>query len=308
MTSTIKRLAKLELIRTPSWLPDAMMFEAMGGSVAYGCNDSYSDMDIVGFCMPPKHMLFPHLAGHIDGFGSRPNRFDEFQKHHIADKSTGRNYDLVVYSIVRFFHLCLDNNPNMVDALFIPRRCVIHSTQVYEYIRENRRRFLHGGSWPRFRGYAHSQLAKIKSGTNKSNSKRHGLIEKFGYDTKFAYHIVRLMMECEQILTTGDLILDRDKELYKTVRRGDWSIDELIQWFADQETRLADLHAKSTLPYKADEGEIRDILRTAIEMHYGDLSNVIPSRGSSMEQMLDDLGGLLTRYGRVQGTVKEKRA
>ena len=307
MTSIIKRLSKLELIRTPSWLPDAMLFEAMGGSTAYGCNEGYSDIDVVGMCMLPKHMLFPHLTGYIQGFGTPPQRFDEFQKHHIEDTDARRNYDVVVYSIVRFFHLCLDNNPNMLDALFVPRRCVIYSTQIYEYVRENRKHFLHAGAWPRFNGYARSQMKKIQNGTNKRNSKRQDLIESFGYDTKFAYHIVRLMKECEQILTTGDLVLDRDKELYKSVRRGDWKLDDLVEWFENEEKRMEILHAKSSLPYKADENKLRDILRTALEMHYGDLSNVVPTSGATMEQLLSDFGRLLTTYGRPQGTVKEKK-
>jgi hypothetical protein len=60
----------------------------------------------------------------------------------------------------------MENNPNMVDALFLPRRCVLHSTPIYEHVRENRTMFLHKGSWHKFRGYAYSQLSKIRQQQN----------------------------------------------------------------------------------------------------------------------------------------------
>ena len=40
--------------------------------------------------------------------------------------------------------------------------------------------------------------------------KRVELVEKFGYDTKFAYHVVRLVNECECILLKEDLDIEED--------------------------------------------------------------------------------------------------
>jgi hypothetical protein len=57
----------------------------------------------------------------------------------------------------------MENNPNMFDVMFLPRRCVLHSTPIYEHVRENRKLFLHKGSWHKFRGYAYSSLSKAKN-------------------------------------------------------------------------------------------------------------------------------------------------
>jgi len=148
-------------LNTPKWLIDKILFEGLTGSVCYGVSDDTSDMDIVGFCIPPKELVFPHLAGEIPGFGNQLKRFDVWQQHHIQRGK--KNYDFAIYSIVKFFQLVMENNPNMIDALFLPRSCVLHSTQIYEHVRDNKNIFLHKVSWFKFRGYAYSQLSKIKN-------------------------------------------------------------------------------------------------------------------------------------------------
>lgn len=275
MASVINRLETLKLINPPSWLPNNTMFEGWTGSVAYGASSDNSDMDIVGFCMPPKDLVFPHLAGKIPGFGTQEQKFEQYIQHHAEDKSTGRVYDITVYSIVKFFQLVMENNPNMVDNLFLPRRCILHSTAVYEHAREHRKLFLHKGSYHKFRGYAMSQMSKINKGTNRANPKRQESIEKYGFDVKFAYHVVRLLLECEQILTTGDLRLDRDSEVYKSIRNGEWSLERINAWAEEKERSLETLFANSKLPDHPDEEKIKTLLTECMEMHYGSLSEAI---------------------------------
>jgi uncharacterized protein len=162
MASVVQRLAKAGVYNPPPFMPENMHYETMMGSVAYGVSDDTSDMDIYGFCIPPKNYIFPHLAGHIQGFGKQPDSFNNSQQHHIKDPD-GRNieYDIDIYNIVRYFQLCMENNPNMIDSLFTPQFCVLHSTHVGNLVRENRRLFLHKGSWHKRKGYAYSQMHKM---------------------------------------------------------------------------------------------------------------------------------------------------
>ena len=51
---------------------------------------------------------------------------------------TGEAYDLTIYGIVKFFNLAMENNPNVIDSLFTPVNCVLHSTRVGNLVRENR--------------------------------------------------------------------------------------------------------------------------------------------------------------------------
>jgi len=291
MSSYIKQLQ--DQLNTPKWLIDNILFEGLTGSVCYGVSNDTSDMDIVGFCIPPKELIFPHLAGEIFGFGTQLKRFDVFQQHRIEkDRKT---YDFTIYSIVKFFQLVMENNPNMIDALFLPRNCVLHSTHIYEHLRDNRKIFLHKGSWFKFRGYAYSQLSKIKSKSNASNPKRAETIEKFGYDTKFAYHIVRLLLEVEQIMAEGDLDLQRNSEILKSIRKGEWKLTDLESWFDSKEKALEGLYTTSKLPERPRENKIKALLMECLEMHYQDLSSIIKV-APEVNSIVHDLELLIEKY------------
>ena len=57
-----------------------------------------------------------------------------------------------------------------------------------------------------------------------------------GYSTKFMYHVVRLLSECEQILVEGDINLQKNNEQLKSIRRGEWTLEQVEQLFDDKET------------------------------------------------------------------------
>lgn len=274
MASTVQKLTAKNLIRPPQFLPHNVHYETLMGSVAYGVASDISDCDIYGFCIPPKDVVFPHLSGEILGFGRQIQRFDQWQQHHVfdaqAEGGNGRMYDFTVFSIVKYFQLCMDNNPNALDSLFTPRNCVLHSTQVGEMVRENRRIFLHKGSWHRFKGYAYSQLHKM-SGKN-PEGKRVELREKYGYDVKFAYHVIRLLDEAEQILTLGDIDLQRAHEQLKAIRRGEVSEEDVRRMAAEKEKQLEQVYTDSKIPHSPDEEKIKQLLVNCLEHHYGSLA------------------------------------
>jgi predicted nucleotidyltransferase len=136
------------------------------GSESYAVSNDDSDRDVYGFCLPPKTMIFPHLSGHVLGFGTKPPSFEQYQQHHIIDKETRKEYDITIYNIVKYFQLLMENNPNMIDSIFTPRRCVLHSTKIAEMVRDARKEFLHKGCWHKFKGYSFAQMSKIKNSSN----------------------------------------------------------------------------------------------------------------------------------------------
>ena len=273
MSSHLAKMANLGFISPPEWLPANVMYEGLTGSVAYGCSSDTSDMDVVGFCFPPKELIFPHLAGDIPGFGRQKKRFDQFQQHHVKWESGRKEYDFTIYSIVKFFQLCMDNNPNMLDVLFLPADCVLKSSKVAELVRANKTRFLHKGSYHKFKGYAYAQLHKMD---NKNPvGKRKELVERFGFDTKFACHLVRLAYECQQILEERTLDLRRNREHLKAIRRGDIPEQEIRDWFTNHEKILDDLYHTSSIPHSPDEAELKELLLNCIEEQYGSLTHAI---------------------------------
>lgn len=292
----LQKLRSAALIHPPRWLVDNTAYMTVMGSDAYGVSNQTSDVDIYGFCIPPKDVVFPHLAGEIMGFGKPRERFDQWQQHHIQPPD-GREttYDFQIFSIVRYFQLCMECNPNMIDSLFTPRRCVMHSTQVGEITRENRKLFLHKGAWHKFRGYAYSQMHKIKGKVNASNPARAETIQKFGYDVKFAYHVVRLLDEVEQIMVEHDLDLERNREQLKSIRRGEWTLEQIQSHFDAKERSLENAYATSTLPHSPDEAAVKAVLLRCLEAHFGSLENAI-RRDPSAEQLARDIRDVLDRH------------
>ncbi len=277
MPSITAQLAERSLIHPPSFLSSNVMYETLMGSMAYGVATDSSDRDIYGFCVPPKQEVFPHLDGEIPGFDEPKQRFSQFQQAHIKDPSAaggkGIEYDLTIYSIVRFLHLCLQCNPNMIDSLFTPRDCVLHITAVGTMVRDARHLFLHKGCWLKFKGYAYAQMHKMR--TKNPIGKRTQVREEFGYDVKFAYHLVRLIGECEQILLHGDIDLRRDREHLKAIRRGEVPEEDVLRWAADKERQLESLYHTSKLPDQADREGIRKLLLECLEHHYGSLADCV---------------------------------
>ena len=358
--SYVQKLTEKGLISPPKFLPDNIQYEALTGSISYGASDNTSDMDIIGFCIPPKENIFPHFKGEIQGFGKQIQRFEQYQQHHIKDPTAmggkGREYDITVFNIVKFFQLVMENNPNCLSYLFTPINCVLHSTQIGQLVRDNRKLFVHKGCFPKFRGYAFSQIHKMKDkklrplidfmdthrleigykidfidnvisyregkndigelpkdleklsieelykfksllkGCGGEVGKRGELIRKHNYDTKFAMHCCRLLLECEQLLVFGEMDIQRDKEFLKAIRRGDLKEKEILDFFNEKEKSLEKLYKESKLPWGPDENKIKELLLNCLEIHYGKLGDDVIRKQNKHTLILDDLKLVIEKY------------
>jgi predicted nucleotidyltransferase len=287
-------LEKKKLIHPPKWLATNTVLLMQMGSVAYGCSTDLSDIDIYGICLPPLTEIFPHLAGEIEGFGTQKQKFAQFQEHHVKDGEL--EYDFSIYNIVKFFQIAMNGNPNITDSLFVPRRCIVFSTDIGEMIRENRKLFLSKVVHYRYRGYAMKQMHKIRNKVESSNPKRAADIAAHGYDTKYAMHLVRLGLFAEQMMTTGNLDMEIHADILKSIRRGEWKFEDIEKWFAEKEASLEELYKTSdALPHSPDEQKIKDVLLKALEHHYGSLAHAIKATGSD-ERILSDLKALVEKY------------
>lgn len=76
------------------------------------------------------------------------------------------NKDDVAYEIRRFLELVSTGNPNVLELLFLPRKCILETSDEYEYLRKNRDIFLTKTCYYTYSGYAKTQLQKA-SGINK---------------------------------------------------------------------------------------------------------------------------------------------
>lgn len=265
-------LEKQKLIHPPSFLSNNCIYLTIMGSVAYGCNEGNSDLDIYGTTIPPINILFPHTDGYIPSF-DHPKSFNQWQQHHIKRADQKVEYDFQIFGLPRYFYLCLENNPNCIDSLYTADDCIIHCSPAGQLIRDKRNLFLHKGCYSKFRGYYRSQKHKLRSQTR--IGKRKGVVEQYSYDLKFAYQIFRLACELRQLLTNGDINLRQDRELYKSVRRGEWTLEQIDKWADNEEMSLAKLLDKSSLPDHPRTDEVKVLLLQCLEHHYGSLDKYI---------------------------------
>ena len=302
MSSFLQQAINHKLASPPAFLVSNLQYEVIMGSRAYSAHTPTSDYDMQGFAMPPKDVMFPHLAGIIPGFGNQGIKFEQYQQQKIflpTPKSSDiKEVSFNIYNIVKYFQLCMDNNPNMIDSLFVPENCVTHTTQVGQLVRDNRRLFLSRKCWPKFKGYAFQQLHKLDN--KKPEGNRLELVEKYGYDVKHAYNIVRLVDECEQILVTEDLDLQRAREQMKSVRRGEWTEQQLKDFFQSKLVALEIAYANCKLPEVPDESKLKRLLIECLEIHYGDLSKAIVQPNAAVDA-LREISQILERSRAVYG-------
>lgn len=117
--------------------------------------------------------------------------------------------------------------------------------------------------WQRERAFfeAQREWEQYERWLKERNAKRAELEAKFGYDTKHAMHLVRLMRMCREILTAGEIIVDRpDHEELIAVRRGAWSYDQLMQWTEKQEQELTALYESCAILPKTPDTKQLDAL------------------------------------------------
>jgi predicted nucleotidyltransferase len=299
MASTTQKLMERGLIPgAPLFLKSNIHYETVMGSHAFGVADTsvkqkLPDYDVYGFAIPPKELTFKHLTGWIPGFGDEPPGFGVWQQTGIVDHASGgqgKEWDLNIFSIVRYFELCRENNPNVIDSLFTSEECVLHCTQIGRMVRDQRRLFLSKLCWKKFRGYAHAQLRKLNDKVPIGGRKE--IVEKFGYDVKFAYHIVRLFDEAEQIMLEHDLDLRRAKEVMKAIRRGDWSLDQLKAWVVDKDRALEAAYTECKLPEKPPVEPLRKLLLECLEAHYGSIDDCVAQTGWA-ESLLREIDTLI---------------
>lgn len=137
-------------------------------------------------------------------------------------------------------------------------------------------------------------VLKSSGSSNRTSNRTRNIVE-HGFDLKWAYHCVRLMNEVEQIMVEGDLDLQRNREQLKSIRRGEWTLEQFEDYFKNKEHVLETTYANSTLPHGPDEDKIKELLIACLEQHYGNLGAAVV-RVPQMDKLLNDLDLLIAKY------------
>lgn len=98
------------------------------------------------------------------------------------------------------------------------------------------------------------------------NKKRAADEARLGYDSKFAYHIIRLYRMCSEILETGKVIVKRpDRQDFMDIRNGLWSYEKLQEESSNLYKKCKDLYDNcKAIPYSPDKVAINNLLIATI--------------------------------------------
>lgn len=190
---------------------------------------------------------------------------EAYYKSKETDNFKMAENDNVGYEIKKAVHLLAQCNPNMFTYLYLKPEHYLHISEGGKLLLEKRDLFL-GKKRIRdgFCGYAHDQLFRMRGGAYKGymGEKRKKIVDKYGYDTKNAVTLIRLLRSGKELLDTGTLQVFRttDREELLEIKKGKYSLDE-IQNMADKEFKEIDnAYYKSKLPEENSKQKINELL------------------------------------------------
>jgi predicted nucleotidyltransferase len=162
--------------------------------------------------------------------------------------------DLVQYSLRHYMRLAVQGNPTMLLPLFADDAHVLIVTEAGRQLRALAPAIVSRKAGPRFLGYMGHQLERLQ-GTRRSKPNRPELVAKYGYDTKFASHALRLALQGIELMQTGRLTLpmrDDLREHLRAVKTGGVAYDDMLREATQYEKELVEAVSTSPLPAEPD--------------------------------------------------------
>jgi len=220
-------------------LVDNLILLGYRGSVAHNMYipnsdpNSIDDIDIMGVFLA-KENFYVGLgqAKRMSGVGLGQKEFVNPQTIEIMKEVDGVMWDCVYYELRKFIRLLLKNNPNVLSLLWVnPEHYLMQKGSGTAIIKARDTFFGRKALYDSFTGYANRQLKRMTNHETKGymGKKRKQLIEKYGYDTKNAAHLIRLLTMGIEALGTGKLKISRDEDvnMLLDIKTGKWTLKEV---------------------------------------------------------------------------------
>lgn len=257
-----KRIIEQFNKRAPFKLEDAITIVlAQIGSHSHGTYMSPSDpqaiddVDYMGIVIPPLDFTLG-----LEDWEGANFQFEEL--------------DCVFYSFKKFMNLLVKSNPNVIGLLWLREECYIEQSREWSFVLDHRNLFSTKKIRGSFLGYANAQLTKMTHFGSKfqgyMGAKRKALVEKYGYDTKNASHLIRLMRMCNEFLETGKLNVYRENDAKELIdiKQGKWTLEEVEHESLLLFNACDTAYDKSTLPYGPDMNRINALCRRVYRTAY----------------------------------------
>lgn len=239
-----------------------------GGSDLHGAQlANKHDDDWFGIYVEPPQMAIG-LNETITQRDSRDDTSTTVYPHYVWSTAgdTQRNIpgdmDICLYSLRKWAKLASGGNPTALSYLFAENTIGTGDVDLWGEVIENKHLFLSKESAKQFWGFALNQRERYmgERGQGK-HGQRPELEEKFGFDTKAAMHVVRLLGEGIELMQTGQITYPRpNREVLIAVREGKYDMEFLKEM---TDTLFADLNraqAESSLPDMVDHDAVSQFL------------------------------------------------
>ncbi|MBB6120105.1 DNA polymerase beta superfamily protein [Nocardiopsis algeriensis] len=203
------------------------------------------DRDEMGICVePPEYVI---------GLRTFEQYIHRTRPEHT--RSGSGDLDLTVYSLRKWMRLALDGNPTVLLPLFAPDHELTDTNDIGHDLRANTHRIVSRRTGERFLGYLRAQRDRMADLRGGRHTNRPELVAEHGFDTKYAYHMVRLGLQGVELMETGRLTLplpEPDRTWLMDLRRGRRTRDEALERTSELEERLLALCRTSPLPAEPD--------------------------------------------------------
>lgn len=180
--------------------------------------------------------------------------------------------DLVVYGLRKWARLALNGNPSVIVLLFAPERFTLHETGLGALLRSDTDSFASKRSARAFLGYLTQQYERLLGIRGGRHTNRPELVERYGYDTKYAMHALRLGYQGIEYATTGRLTLpmrDEERQRCLDVRRGGVSKTDCIAEVEHLRDFCENAFKLSPLPDKPDTATVERLMIDIYEQAWG---------------------------------------
>jgi predicted nucleotidyltransferase len=169
--------------------------------------------------------------------------------------------DVCLYTLLKWAGLAAKGNPSGLHFLFAPLE---FTTNTWNQFSAQPELFLAKGHVKPFLGFADDQMKRLLGQKGQKNVHRAELEDKYGYDTKYAMHVIRPYGEAKELMEHGGITLPRPNrgELVE-IRKGKYSLTEIQELGAQLESEALAAQAASPLPDEVDRGAISRLLADA---------------------------------------------
>lgn len=227
------------------------------GSTVHGTNVGVQDdRDEMAIAIEPPH----YVIGMRHWETTIQRTAPDGQKSGLGD------LDLVVHSLRKWCRLAAKGNPTMQLPLFLPDHAITECNVLGRELIEKRSLFLSRECGKAFLGYMVAQKARLMGEQGGRHGSRPELIKQFGFDTKYAGHIIRLGYQGIELMTTGHLSLPMDPQHCAdvlAVRTGQWTFERTLSRAGELERDLRDSLDTGPLPDHPNEDGINAFLQDA---------------------------------------------